>query len=179
MSSRDKRRVFFAARPARAERDAIEQACADLIFDPEDAPRLRWLDAEGWHITLRFVGDVDAELMPQLLACIGPIQPFTIELSAIEVFPSARRPLVIAATGISAPAGVALVESLEAGCRALGLQPERRPWRPHMSLARIRGRKPLAIDPSPLSAALRVDSFVLMESVRGERGNRYVPVRDD
>lgn len=177
MSSPGKRRVFFAAQPNLAERNALAENCKGLVTD--DASRLRWLDADGWHVTLRFVGDVEAGLVPRLLQYIAPIEPFTIELSAVEPFPSARRPLVIAATGAAEDAGHALVQMLEANCRAVGLRAEKRPWRPHLSLARVRGRKPMVVEPLSLSMTMKVDSFVLMESVAGERGNRYLPVHND
>ena len=154
----------------------MKDRLAGLALEAGTEERLRRLDPDGWHVTLRFVGNVAPELVPALLESITPIDPFTIHLTEIEPFPSTRRPLVLAATGTADAAGHALVESLEAQCRALSLPPEKRPWRPHMSLARVRGRRSLQFPPCPIDLTMAVSAFVLMESVQGPTGNRYVPL---
>ncbi|MEM1436371.1 MAG: RNA 2',3'-cyclic phosphodiesterase [Pseudomonadota bacterium] len=170
------RRVFFAAQPDSAARSAIAEALQTYPVDPDASRRLRWLDAAGWHVTLRFVGNVSPELLPALQACISAIERFTISFATIEPFPSARRPLVLAVTGSAAAPGQALAETLEHRCRALALPPVTRPWRPHLSVARVRGRRSLRLSPQPLELSMRVSRFVLMESVQEPSGNRYVPL---
>ncbi len=171
-----RRRVFFAARPGDDERMRVHACLAAHPYPPEIERRLRWLDASGWHVTLRFVGDVDAALVPALLRGIGAMQPFTIQFQAIEPFPSPKRPLVLATTGIAEAPGHEVVDTLEAHCQALALPGERRRWRPHMSLARVRGRGTLHCPALPLTLNMRVDEYLLMESLPGPAGMRYVPI---
>ncbi len=178
MNQNTTRRVFFAATPGASEREAIEGQLQNLEFDQDVTHRLRWLDPAGWHVTLRFVGNVAADLVPHLLQRITPIEPFTVRFTAIEPFPSMRRPAVLAATGTAEEAGHTLAAFLDAECVALSLPPDSRQWRPHMSLARVRGRRALDLPPRPLEMEMQVDAFVLMESVQSARGNRYQRVDD-
>ncbi len=169
-------RVFFAACPVDTERTAL----LDLIKDFEPNERLRWLTADNWHVTLRFVGNTPAGIVPRLSALVAQLardhMQFTLNLNRIEPFPAARHPLVVAATADPVAAGVALVSDLEVKCQHLQLKPETRPWRPHMTLARVRGRRPLPEPDVPISLDLNIRELALMESVPGERGRVYVPI---
>ena len=175
----EERRVFFAIQ---LDAGAVGQV-RDALRDPlpaELSDRLRWLPPEDWHVTLRFVGNVPDSLVPALrgLAAEAAARhaPFEISFDELRLFPSDRRPLVLAATGRSDPAGVALAAALERVCQGFGLAPERRPWRPHISLARVRGQRKAQLEPRPLSLPLRARELVLMESVTAAEGRRYLPL---
>lgn len=167
------RRVFFAAPLHDATRRALVAACAEGSDD-----RLRWLPSAGWHLTLRFVGDVPAERVEALASLVPAVAaghaPFHLAFEKIAPFPDSRRPAVLAAVAEAVAPGLAIVGNLEARCRALGLAPERRPWRPHVSLARFRGRERQGLPELSLQLEMPVATLALMESLPDAVGRRYV-----
>ena len=170
------RRVFFAALPEASVREQLQAYLHESDWAAHE--RLRWLPPANWHVTLRFVGDVAPAVVVQLEEMLCDTAPrhvsFLLSLSTIEAFPNNKRPLVLAATGAAPADGQALVSDLERACRALQLPAERRPWRPHLTLARVRGRGRLQHPGLPVQVDLRVARVCLMESVAAEHGRNYV-----
>jgi 2'-5' RNA ligase len=88
------------------------------------------------HVTLCFLGAVAEPAIAQLHERAASIDAAAFELSfeRLELWREAR---ILAATVEPVPgAGVELAAALAEAARAVGLEPERRPWRPHMTLAR-------------------------------------------
>jgi 2'-5' RNA ligase len=137
--------------------------------------RIRWLHSADLHITLVFLGATSPEqvaaLHPQVSAIADGLRRFAYTLDGPRLFPDARRPRVLALEPRQASAFVAWHEPLAAACRQLGFALDSRPYRPHLSLARVRGAAPAA---APASAPLDgvASSIVLFES----RGGRYRPL---
>jgi RNA 2',3'-cyclic 3'-phosphodiesterase len=110
----------------------------------ERAARLvRWVAPESIHVTIKFLGDVDAERLYTLqravsAACTG-IAQFGFELRGIGAFPNLQRPNVIwvGAQGQIEVAAL-LAEKIEAACAALGFPKEERPFTPHLTLGRVK-----------------------------------------
>lgn len=98
------------------------------------------------HLTLKFLGDTDENLVPQIvewLDQLGPIFPaLDVSLKGLGVFSDRRRPTVVWA-GLQDSVLTKLQKNVEEGMNALGWPPEQRPWRPHVTLARINPRKPV------------------------------------
>ena len=99
------------------------------------APNLRWSLPEAWHITLQFLGSASDEqyacLLPRLAAV--KTEAFAIELDRLDVFERAGVFLLgVAAT----PALAALQKKIVAATQPCGFEPEERPYRPHITLAR-------------------------------------------
>jgi 2'-5' RNA ligase len=99
----------------------------------------------------------------------------TLRFDRIEFW---REPRVLVATAQPIPAGLALAQSLQRCASDLGLAPDRKPWRPHVTLARSVLPKLLPADfqgeqalPNPVT--LTVSSFVLAESLVGAPARRY------
>ncbi len=176
MNQHVERRLFFAALPDQASRDALLAATARC---PKHR-RLRWLAQENWHLTLRFVGNVSASLVTPLsealAACAQRHPPTMLALRHIEPFPSAAKPLVLAATGRADAVTRNLVMDLEQRCRALGLAAVEQTFRAHLSLARVCGRRAFEVQAEPLSLMMPINRITLMESVPGERGRRYLSI---
>ena len=171
-------RVFFALVPDGEATARLEDQLHRLPWS--DTSRLRWQPQSNWHVTLRFVGDVDAaqvaDLQQVLESTAARHSAFAMTLSAIEVFPSAQRPLVVAATGTAPPTAGALVADLQVRCQQLSIPADTRVWRPHMSLARVRGRKLLKLPSAPVHVDFRVQCICLMESIATDRGRAYAPL---
>ncbi len=104
---------------------------------------VRWVDPEGIHLTLKFLGDIDPALVEDVLramqqAASGSL-PFQLHLNGLGVFPNQRRPRVLwAGLGGDLDALGALQEKLEAAMSGLNFPRERRTFNPHLTLGRVR-----------------------------------------
>lgn len=101
------------------------------------------------HVTLKFLGDTrmsQVEAIQQRIAAVVSSQPpFTVQVRRLGAFPSVQRPSVVwAGLDPGAPL-IGLAEGLEAALEPLGFRREARPFHPHVTLARIKGRPPRAL----------------------------------
>lgn len=106
---------------------------------------IRWTEPDSYHLTLKFIGDVaetDVEGISEVMrTVVTQYQPFTMSLDGFGVFPSLRRPRIVWA-GLSAGPGLySLREELEQRLAALGIPVEERPFHPHCTLGRVRGKE--------------------------------------
>jgi 2'-5' RNA ligase len=106
----------------------------------------RWIAAENMHITLRFAGDIDgrtAEEFADLLANIR-VKPFSITIKGVGAF-GGREPRVLWA-GVEAGSQLdVLYRANERAARAAGIEPDGRDFKPHVTLARMRGARQHAV----------------------------------
>jgi 2'-5' RNA ligase len=104
-------------------------------------PPARWVDPDAIHLTLIFLGAIDEAALPALGAALGPTAaahaPFAMALSGGGTFPP-RRPARVAWIGVEAGPGLAALQAAvsAAASRAVGYEPESRPYNPHITLAR-------------------------------------------
>lgn len=106
---------------------------------------IRTVDPRSLHITLRFLGDTDDLLIPDLCRILegalrGMCAP-TVTLRSIGCFPSPSRPRVVWA-GVEDEGRLATIaERIEDGLAGLGFEREDRAFRPHLTLARVKDPK--------------------------------------
>ena len=105
-------------------------------------PGARWIDVENYHITLRFIGDVDAPTADEILGALDRVhrEAFPVELTGIGAFGS-KKPHSIWAGVRPSSALNALQGEIERICQRLGLSPDPRKFIPHVTLARLRGAR--------------------------------------
>lgn len=107
----------------------------------------RWGRVEDIHLTLKFLGDVPADSMPEIVealkAACAPGAPFEITLAGLGCFPNCRQPRVVW-VGIKEVAALRTLQSaIEEAMNDLGYAPEERAFSPHLTLARVeRNAKP-------------------------------------
>lgn len=133
-------RLFFALWPGAKLRHELLSRATRLLSPVEG----RRLAAQDWHVTLCFIGAVNEAALSALLANASAAAltcaPFALRFDCIEYWPEAR---VVAATATEVPApAVELASALRAMTRELGLAPDEKPLRPHLTL--MRGVNPLA-----------------------------------
>lgn len=105
-----------------------------------------WTRPEAMHLTLHFLGDVEATSVDAITAALrttcGGVDAFAVAARGLGVFPSPRRPRVLWAGIDDAEPLVQLQRLLGESLRGCGVELDSRPYRPHLTLARF--RKPLA-----------------------------------
>lgn len=108
---------------------------------------VRWIRPEGVHVTLKFLGEVPTKKLPAVKLAIQEAvvghSPFELEFSTIGTF-GGREGLRIMWVGIAGDVLrlEALVRAVNAALAVVGFEPERRPFRPHLTLGRVRDEVP-------------------------------------
>lgn len=105
-------------------------------------PGARWIDVENYHITLRFIGDVDGPTADEVINAFDRIDrpSFSLSLAGMGSFGS-KKPHSIWA-GVSPSVELkALQAEIERICQRLGLAPDPRRFSPHVTLARLRNAR--------------------------------------
>lgn len=169
-------RLFIAIRPP----EAIRNGLIDLMEGIDNA---RWQDDDQLHLTLRFVGDVDAHLADDLAEALARIHfaPFDVAIEGFSSF--ARRGRVHTLFAQIAPSAelVHLQRKVERVCIETGLAPEQRKYHPHITIARLNQScgpvEPfLASSEVPVERRWRVGDFALYESHLRAHGAFYETV---
>lgn len=169
-------RLFVAIRPPEFVRDL-------LIDAMDESPDFRWQSDELLHLTLRFIGELERPLANDLADALMRIRAdqFMIRICGVGTFEQRSSGAVWAAVEPKAPVA-ALAAKVERVCQEIGLQPERRAFHPHITLARWNGRRALEVQQflerrrGLSSAAFDVTEFVLFESRLSRHGAHYEPV---
>lgn len=145
--------------------------------------RISWSPLSNLHVTTKFVGEWPEERVEELksaLAAVARPAPLQLGLRGLGWFPNPHSPRVLYVAVRAGEELEALARATGAACAALGIAPETKPFRPHLTLARIREPRPLA-DLQQAIAALPSDDFGgwtaeahhLYESRRAPGGSIY------
>lgn len=168
-------RAFAASFPPFEVREEVLAAARR----PPLGDRVRWARPENVHLTLKFLGDVQEEVLESVRAALGETcavyAPFNVELAGLGAFPSARRARIIwAGVGEGSEQLRSLASDLDAALAPLGFERERRPYTPHLTLGRVQGR-PANLDLPTIvgSFGFGVGSVELVESVLTPEGAVY------
>jgi RNA 2',3'-cyclic 3'-phosphodiesterase len=144
-------------------------------------PGARWIDRDNYHLTLRFIGDIDRHVATEVLHGLERVrrQRFSLRLDGLASL-GTRKPHAIVARLASSPQLAELQGEHERIVQRLGLAPEQRKYTPHVTLARLRGAHARDIA-EYLSARgafhagpFEVDRFVLFSSRDVTGGGPYV-----
>lgn len=171
-------RLFVALRPPLAIRRHCLAAMAGGPFG------WAWQDDGQLHVTLRFIGEVERPVAEDIATALGSVRASAIELGLRGVgwFDQGRHG-VLFARAIPRDPLEALHKKIDRALTGAGLEPERRAYLPHITLAR---RRRSSADPAAwleAHAALSADSepvsaFILYESHLGRDGPYYQPVAE-
>jgi 2'-5' RNA ligase len=102
-------------------------------------PGARWIDPKNYHLTLRFIGDVDDAIAHEVASLLDRIKrrSFVLRLDGLSSF-GGRKPRAIVAAAAASPTLLEIQAEQERMMQRIGLQPEGRKYSPHVTLARLR-----------------------------------------
>ena len=175
-------RLFFAIELAGTLLDLLDEATDTLRAE---APELAWVAREKRHLTLKFLGDVDEAQVPKLTAAAdgAASRHGRLEMTVREVgaFPNFRRARVVWIGVEQDPRLELLHHDLESHCEQEGFEVEGRPFRPHITLARVRAPLPVermrglarVARSVRVRAAVPVEHITLFESTLAPTGAHY------
>jgi 2'-5' RNA ligase len=153
-----------------------------------DRPRVKWVSPEGIHLTLKFLGDVDASRLAQvsqaMTEAVKGIKPFELTIGQLGVFPNPQKVQVVW-VGLEGDLTTLdrLYRQLEDSMIKIGFPPENRGFKPHLTLARV-GDEALSEErkrfgdlvtacKADINFTLKASGLSLMKSVLTPRGALY------
>lgn len=178
-------RLFVALEIFSAVRDNLAALVEKLRAADASSSRnkARWVRVENLHVTLKFIGNVDAGKLDAIRAALGEVcSDDTVELRfrGLGFFPNDKRPRVLWAGIVASPNLAPLTVGIDAQLEKLGIARETREFAPHLTLARF---DPPSISGELLAAmrenesrelgALRTGEFHLFESKTRPTGTEY------
>jgi 2'-5' RNA ligase len=148
-------------------------------------PGARWIDPENYHVTLRFIGDVDDAIAREIASMLERVrrEPFEMRVEDLISFGGRKPRAIVATLGPTLGPARALMElqaEHERLMQRVGLEPEGRKYVPHVTLARLRDSSSrqvadyLALRAPFRSPPFKVARFVLFSSRASVGGGPYV-----
>jgi RNA 2',3'-cyclic 3'-phosphodiesterase len=144
-------------------------------------PGARWIDPENYHVTLRFIGNIDGMSANEIASMLFRVdrKPFEVKVQGLQSF-GGRKPRAVVATIVPSKPLMELQAELERLMQRIGLDPEGRKFIPHVTLARLHDATDrdvadyLSLRGYFPSKAFTAERFVLFSSRASTGGGPYV-----
>ncbi|MCJ7681982.1 MAG: RNA 2',3'-cyclic phosphodiesterase [Candidatus Aminicenantes bacterium] len=168
----------------------IHKSVQHIVRDLDDGNHsVRWGRAEGIHLTLKFMGDITADLAPRAGAALEAIGPdfacFPLRIAGTGVFPPGNRPRVLWVGIDRSEELLTLVSAIETTMARLGFPREKRSFHPHLTIGRVKDPTDLGTIPSRLETyrdrefgQMTVRSFLFFESRLKPTGAEYSVLKE-
>jgi len=174
-------RIFFAITPPKEQQKIIAHVLQQLqIKIPSDT--VRWTPLNKLHITLHFLKAFDLKdlenLSKKVEEQLKQFPPFEISVEGLELFPSGKHPKVISFNIPTREKNeiLELAKVISNEIKNCGYPPEARPFRPHLTLARI--QKPADVDNINIKHFQFIaNEVILFESRPSIEGSQYIPLK--
>jgi len=148
-------------------------------------PGARWIDPDNYHITLRFIGDIDDRLAHEIASMLDGMRrrSFEVRFGGLQAF-GGRKPRAIVVAAEPIQPLLELQAEHERLMQRLGLEPEGRKFTPHVTLARLRDSRShevadyLSSRGPVFGSSFRVSRFVLFSAKSSVGGGPYVVEAD-
>jgi 2'-5' RNA ligase len=186
-------RLFLAINFPAEVRHTLFEATASLRAA---APRLTWVREPMLHLTLKFLDDQSEEMANRVADAMRAVgarhRVVEAALGGVGAFPNFRRPRVVWIGVTAEPRLELLHHDVESACEELGFAVDGRPFRPHLTLARVKPKAASTQERRALSRLARtvtyseevvISSVDLMQSESSSQGPHYrvlasAPLRD-
>ena len=157
---------------------------ADLLKElREISSAPRWVRPANLHVTLKFIGEVAPEKFDPIRAGLASVRcdsPVTLEFRVLGFFPNEKRPRVFWAGMVASPNLKVLSADIDSATEKLGIPREKRPFTPHLTLARFQPpglleklRLPIQENLTREFGSLKTRQFHLIESKLKPAGAEY------
>jgi len=159
-------RLFFALWPSDSLRDQLASEVAPVLSHA----RARPIPPQNFHITLAFLGAVQARRLPSVMDAASQVEEGAVHLrlEQLEAWPGSH---VLCVTPARCEPLHRLVEQLRINLLAHHLEPDQKDFRPHVTLAREWRDRSVEGAIGPFD--WRADDFVLAESEASRHGSQY------
>lgn len=144
------------------------------------AAKMTFVDPSNTHMTLKFIGEIDLRTLEKIRGSFAALHfdPFPVTISGVSLNPR-KRPRIVWAEGEDAGCGARIQEEIDEMLSPYGIEKELRPFRPHVTLARIKKYDPslnsVVRDVEKVSfGTFDVDRIYLKESILTPEGPVYL-----
>lgn len=180
------KRVFAAIDISEEARTKVT-SYIECLRDEFPQVRVGWERAEKLHLTLKFFGDADEKQLANLFVAVEEtaeqVSDFKLQIAGTGVFPAKRNARILW-LGVRGEAEKLqkLIESLETECEKIGFAREKRDFKPHLTIARLREPQKsgelVRIHTANEFAAINftVGELIVFQSVLNPHGSRYMPI---
>ncbi len=187
MKSKEMLRSFIAVELPNEIHDSLQKLQNNL---KDSMPDVRWTKYGNIHLTLKFLGDVESSKIEKISKSIQYIadefSPFIMSLARIGAFPNSRKPSIIwAGVDEGAEKIVEIADRVESSMEKLGFAREKRPFRPHLTIGRVRELKHPAVMAKSLEnneigeiGRFRVEKLSLIKSQLDPSGSIYTTLSE-
>ncbi len=146
---------------------------------------VKWVNESGQHITLKFFGEQEEKRVREIGDALSGIErlynPVAVTLKDIEAFPDRKRARVIVMALEKGVDNIRMIfHDIEDRLSELGIEKEKRSFRPHITLGRMRIPGPL-LDRDIVDVDMRgftINKMVLFQSILQPAGAIYAPIRE-
>jgi len=144
-------------------------------------PKVSWITGRNFHITLKFLGEVQEGRIPKIISSVSDIckeiKPFTVKFSGLGAFPDLKYPHIIWA-GVSEGKSELenLAKKIEYSLEKIGFEKERRSFSAHLTIGRVRSPKVRDLSFENIQAAFspfELKNIDLMQSVLKPSGAEH------
>lgn len=149
-------------------------------------PGAKWVNPDGFHLTLRFIGEIDNGMAEDVDAALAAIQakPFSITLKSVGQFGPPEKAHTVWAGVERSDALYHLRDKIESTLVRMGMEPDHRRFTPHVTVGKLRHTPQewletyLVNNSGFRTEAITVDRFTLFSSHAGDMGRTYLPEAD-
>ncbi|MFT3693075.1 MAG: RNA 2',3'-cyclic phosphodiesterase [Kofleriaceae bacterium] len=171
-------RLFFGLRVSTATANQLAQTAEQLRRNA--GPAFKWVAPTSYHVTLKYLGftrpEIVDELVDRVRTAIAGIEKFSFKTAKLGAFPSVDKATVLWA-GVDDANVTALADKIEGACEGVGFPREPRPFKGHVTLARIAETRSISQLVLPMSEQMfsgsTVDTVILYESETKSSGSVY------
>ncbi|MCE5323308.1 RNA 2',3'-cyclic phosphodiesterase [bacterium] len=169
--------------------DDIRRAVAEVQSRLKQlAPDVKWVAPENFHITLKFLGNVDESVIPDVISAVEDgargFSPFDLAISGVGAFPNPARARVVWVGSRGGRERLSdLAQSIDGKLAELGFEKEDKPFKAHITIGRVKTSRYLRtlaegignVDADNLGLQ-RVSGVAVMSSELGREGPAYTPI---
>lgn len=170
------KRLFIALPLTPSTNRALDKYCRE-ISTRHPSLKIRFTPTTKRHLTLAFLGSLNITQIQNAVTIVETLKHpvFTLELESISRFPEQQSRIIVALPKASKILR-SLHNKLNSALKMQGLPTTDRPFRPHISLTRIKymeHKLPLTLNPS---IEMKVSEIILYESLLTDTGSIYTPI---
>jgi 2'-5' RNA ligase len=169
-------RAFFAVKPSEQAKQSLA-AVLSALKEQYPSPTIRWSEIENLHITLQFIPTLNPENIPVLINNVQKelqgFHAFQGTLQGLIMFPDTLAPRVLSIGCEPHESFSALSSNIGKGLLATGYPIETRPFRGHLTLARMRENMDFTPTALPLIEPFLIKEILLYQSQPNMKGSHY------